>query len=64
MRWRSVSREVSALDLQLTPDPHDSHAFYDRLGNRWVFHCHAEYLAARRAQLIDWLATDALLCFL
>lgn len=51
-------------DLQLVPDLHERGAYYDRLGNRWVFASHAEYAAARCQQVIGWLTRGTLLCFL
>ena len=45
---------MSAFDLE--PDPLDHHAYYDRMGNRYIFHSHKEYKIARDAQIIAWLA--------
>ncbi len=41
--------------FQLVPDPTESYAYYDAYGNRHVLHSHAEYMAARRGQMIEWL---------
>lgn len=52
------------MDFSLTPDPLDPHAFYDRMGNRHVFHTHREYTVARQAQIIAWLTKSVIPSFL
>jgi hypothetical protein len=55
---------MSLDDYRLVPDPLDSHAYYDWVGNRYVFTCHEEYEVARRIHLIDWLTGHCVLLFM